>query len=704
MEKKLHNFNHLMYIAIGLGLTAIFHFASGRPENETGYFHGINYNLLVYVAALALAFTVFLILSFSGDFISGRLADSSTDEAEKKRRTPAGKFADAVLYIIYGCIAAGVLILIYEIYINECNLYPGDAAPTYLRQLINHRCYFVAIFIIAAILFFTLSRDKEEKQNRSFRIGLGLMFSLLNAVATWCPNIFSDTGGGVIHIHAVFNSIVNVARLQPYSQTNCSIYGHFGLIFLPFVKLLGNNLTAISLSISLFTFIAFAAAFYTADKLIRRDVIYFIALAGITGTTTLLTRRGQYFQINPLRLLFPMLMLAVITFCAHHQNGRTGRRTGFILLEIITGVLSVIWNFETGLFSVCVCALIIILRSLYDGKLFSRKMWLSVLRAFLFGTVCLAGAYAAVNVYNLLVGGSLNSIRLFIYPLMSGTYNVNHLRCPLPSVKFLYFFQILLFFLTALIVLRRQHLQETDNQAADTVRFAVAMSGLSSLIYFINRAAYGNMSIAHIQMVLLLASWGQNAIAISKKNARRILGRPASFLPACLSVILFGGLVWMAIEGTLYIEVCCEYRAKSSWQTESLESGIEELKNELPEDCWAFGYCVPELWYQMGWENVIYMTDWSDINDYNIEYVREEIQKHDMVVCSVDDFTISGYHVEKEVAISSYHFRLWVRDGYTWDQAGGTVAVNGSSASAAAETAADDSGTSTDVKTTANNS
>ena len=650
MKKTGEHLSHLIYIILGVFLALVFRKASGSAYNASGYFHGINFNLFTYVAALFAAFGLWLVLMLVSYLITGR--SGTPGNAGGKTPSALSRVAGLILYAVYGAAAAGIMLLIYEIYINENNLWPGTASQTFLRQEINHRYYFAMIVLIAGVLFLTLSRGGETADGKSrrgnapvnipFRAGLAFIFAAISALATFCPNIFADKGAGVPHIHAVTNSIVNVAHFQPYNELNCSIYGHFGLIFLPLVKIFGNDLTAILLSISLFTFISFLAAFYVAHHMIRRDSIYLITLAAITGTTTIFTRRGQYFQINPLRLLFPMLMLAVITF---RECQTTSRKIVLArVFEYVCGILAVVWNFETGLFCIAVCAAVWVFRTAYGRKLFSGEVIFSLLRAVLYSVICLGAAYGIVNIYNLLAGGTINSIKLFIYPLMSGTYDVNNLRVPLPSVEFLYFFQILLFFFTALIAIERQRKHEDNDQKTGVLNFAAALSGLSSLIYFINRAAYSNMSIAHIQMVLLLASWGQYALDITRDNFREKFLSPLRFFRSCVAVILFGGLVWMGIEGAMHIEVCYDFRANSSWQKQEYAVKLEELRTTIPENTFGFGYCVPELWYQMGWDNICFMTDWSDINDYNMQYARSELEKHDSFVTTVKDLKFKGYH------------------------------------------------------------
>ena len=648
MKNKYTNADRLILIVTAVLLAFVYESASRSVYNEgAGMWHGLNFNLAVYVGSLAGAFLLFLVSSFVLDRI--RSAHGSGELPQ------AGRI---ILNVIYTAAAAAVFVLIYEIYIHECDLYPGTSASTYLRQEVPHKLYFAFVVLAAAAALLSVSRLTENTAaNLKLRFSAAVLMAAVNAAALYAPNMFADRGGGVPHIHAVTNTIINVAKLQPYDAHNVSIYGHYGLICLPFVKLLGSDFYGVMQTLALMGFFTYLAAFYVAHKIIRHNAVFLAAVAGITGTTSVLTRRGQYFQINPLRLLFPMLMLAVLTFGAYHNTKKARRIT--VILEILTGTASVIWNFEMGLFCVAVCMCVIVFRALSEYPVFSRRTVISVLTAVLYFVLCTGGAYGIVNLYNLACGGSINSPRLFIYPLFSGVYNVNHLRAELPSVVYLYFFQILLFFLTVLALLRKQQLKASVSVPADTVCFAISLSGLSSLIYFMNRAAYGNMAISHIQMCMLLACFGEHALTFTRERVKAALKEPGTWLACIMSAVLFGGSLWMAAEGILYISVCLDYRATSSWLTADMDRGIEEIRAKVPEDTFAFGFCVPEIYYQLGWDNALPMIDWSDINDLNREYAMEEAAKHDRVLISGVDFENKDYKAVQKIEIDPYEFILY---------------------------------------------
>ena len=652
MSGKTRNADCLILILIGVLLSFVYNMAASSPYNETGVFHGLNYNLVVYAGTLAASFLLFVILTF----IVRRLQASPAWAEFSDPESRSSAVSRRVVYVIYIAVIISVLILVYQIYINENNLYPENTAATFLRQMVPHPLYFGIIVYLSAILLVSLRTRERFVPNRVLRYGLMPVIAFFSAALVYCPNILKDGGAGTLHIHAVTNSIVNVMNGAPYSELNSSIYGHYGLLLAPVSFLLGGGLRGVMLSLSVCAFIAFLASFYVAHKLVRSNFTYILTVLGITGTTTLLTRRGQYFQVNPLRLLFPALTLALIAYSISHTQ--TNRRVLILVLEIVIGTCSLIFNLETGVFCVLLIMIMRVYRALYTDPLFSRHTLKMILTSVLMGLLSAVLAFCVVGIYNLLRGGSFGTVRQYIYPYFSGIYNVNHLRWKLPSVTYLYFFEILLFLITALIMLGRQAAHRDRDRVSETVAFAVSVMGLMSLVYFMNRAVYGNMSISHIELNLLLGYYGARALRYAALPVADILSSPSRLLKCGLAAILFGLNFWLAVEGAMYLPVATDYRLRTSWNTKSIDEATEAIKEAVPENTFAFGTCVPEVYAALGWDPGCYMIDWSDINDINREYAMAEAMKKDSFLTS-EKLEFPGYKVIKKIPVGDYTFRLY---------------------------------------------
>ncbi len=658
MDRFHSRWDGFIYIMMGGFLAVWFEFASRSPLNKKGVLLGHNFNLTVYVGGILAAFLLYL----ASQLFLPRHPD-------KGNSTPG--FFDGFLYVIYGAAAIAALFLIYRIYAMECTLFPGTAAPTFLRQEVPHRVYAGAVLLIFAGLYCTVPRSMPRgiRTNRSFRIICALITAFVNAAALYAPNFYLDQGGGFHHMHSVLNSIVNVAHFVPYDRLNCCIYGHYSLICLPFVKLLGNDMFAVMQTLALMGFITFLAASYVASKLVKSNIVYLLVLFGMTGTTSIFTRHGQYFQINPLRLLFPSLVLAFFAWEAGMDESDRKRLVIRICLEYLLGSLSVVWNFETGLFCTASIAAVRIYRTWNENPVFSKKTVRTFIRALLYGILSLCAAFGLVALYNLVCGGRVNTVREFIYPLYSGTYNVNHLRKVLPGIQYLYFAQILLFLIGAVRALRRQSLRKTSGSAgssyAESVRrdqliFGTGVLGLAVLVYFMNRTAYSNISISHIPMMLLLGAFGEHSAALTRKDLNKNLQQPSLFGAASMSVVLLFGCFWLALEGALYIPFAYDYRATSTWATASYVDAVEGFRNTIPKDTYGFGTFVPELYYQLGWDTGCYMTDWSDINDYNREYALQHAFEKEAFI-TTESIEAPGYEIQTTIHMGTVDYQYYVR-------------------------------------------
>ena len=647
-KNKNSNGDMIIYVFLGALLTAAWHFATGTAYNSGEARFPVNFNLFLYVASVlgvcVLAAVCFLLF----DFICSRIGEAGG----------VSRFFNVVLIPAFILAAAGLVFLIYTVYNNENTLYPGGGGGYSLRQYFPHPLYFAFMFVPAVLVFAGLGGKENIKKSRLIRAAVSLAISLLSAVYTWCPNPYADKGGGILHIDAYTTSIINTARLVPFDAHHISIYGHHGILYLPIVRLFGGNYRALLLAIAIFTFITFMAACYAASALIRRDSVYMLTAAVICATTTLLTRRGVYYQINPHRIMFPMICLAFLAWEAQHPKEKFSIPR--MIVKILISLAAFVWNFETGLFTAIMLSFSMFMELHYDSSWFTLK----TLRTVILLAVYIGGTFFAavgiVDLYNSAAGGDPVTLRQFVYPLFSGNYSVSNLRKTMPSVGHLFFLQILLFGFTILSILRNRKETPEKDRGFNILAAAAGLSGFSSLIYFVNRPAYGNMSIAFIQMAILLGRGTDLFIDRKKLFAEGI--KAHKVFKYMLGMIMFFLLYWISIEGILYIEPGMGIRKSSGWNSAEVKEVLEEIREEIPKDTFAIGKGVPQLYYELGWDPQIYPIDSPDMNDENRRYIKERIKDEEAVLSQRGDLIPEDFELKSKYKIGTVEFGYYVKN------------------------------------------
>ena len=523
-----------------------------------------------------------------------------------------------------GLIMVGAFAFLYLVYVKENRIYPDDQAVSFIRSRVPRPVYAAAMLLLFVI--YVLRGIRETGSARAGRILAVLFFSGLCAVSTYAPNPFTDAGGGIYHIHAYVNSIIHVAELRPFDAYNISIYGHYGLLYLPLVKLLGNDFTAVALSVSFFSFVSFFCLFSVCEQWIRRDSVFLLSVVAICAIPWMFYRNGQYFQVNPHRLLFPAVTVFLISRFLKGEGACGSIRRMF--REGLIGTAAVIWNLETGLVCVAVlCAFNLLLVWRREGE--RHAFFRVALEDGLLVLGCLGGAYLAVNLYSLLAGAAgWMSVSRFIYPMDNQSYRIGELATPLCTMFSVFVLQLILFAVVLLNGARALLRREGTGAYRDAriMLLCVALSGLGAAVYFVNRTAYANITISWAQMVLALGVYGSEGLcelgaAVRRKDRQPFAARTAGKLMMLLCVFAF------AVEGGLCLEPMVRKRLNTVWNRGGFEQTAEAWREALPENTLGIGCGVPELLFQIHREISPVVMDWADFNEANRARVLEAVER-----------------------------------------------------------------------------
>lgn len=490
--------------------------------------------------------------------------------------------------------------LLYKAFSTETETWPYYPLG-YMRHSIPGLVYLFVMCnsVVIALLFIGRSRGKGRKT----RVAVSILVVFLQMWFLYTPNFFRDTLGALFHIDAYTNSIINTLNYAPLEQYSCSIYGHYGILYILPVKLLQltgiNQWEAVTLAIAVFGGCTFALEYWILSKIIENDVVFVLAVVG-SAVVSVQIYHGQYYQMLPHRYVFQAVILAGIT--------AAGKKDGKIFnafMWVMAGT-AIVWNTETGI----VCALVWMLGSMYMELRSQAKYSAAVIcRGLVRFSLAVIGAYGFVNLYNLAVGGNTISFVTFLYPLGSESYQVEGLQLPLQLPWAGYFLPILI--LLCLLGYYFERVIKLEVNGIQLVVIMAAVLGIGVYTYYMNRAATTNAAIVSFPFIVALSYIIDKSVAKGelKINKERMALQMSSFM--CLIIMVSMALSTVSTFGATLTE-----KNQSVYETESLNQFVEEVREKVPEDAVAFGGGTAQLYAYMDRSTGIYIADWEDLDTF----------------------------------------------------------------------------------------
>lgn len=651
--KKSLRFQYFPLILCAAATFFLYSYASTAAWNRMGdgTIYGISANLFFYAAASLIVMALYIISSAAVSLFGRNYYNFDKEDQAKPI-----EISLRVLNVFFLAVA---LFYLYKVYVSETLVYPLESMVSYIRQIVPHLPFFVFVLAGSAVTFFAL---ESTKGTISSKTAGAVLFAAMNAIFLYCPNPVEDFGGAAIrHIHAYTNSIINVAHFVPYDEYNTSIYGHYGILYLPLVKLFGGRFTAITLAITLFGFLTFFASFRALSYVIKSDLIFFLTMAAASATTTVLNRRGQYYQVNPHRMLFPSLLLLLIMWEETSKRAENIRRS--LILEWIFMSLAIVWNLETGVLCVLVLMCVKVFQCLNRHPLFSWATLKAIILTLPYLPISFSTAWALTGLYNILTGGGFNDLKTFIYPLLSSNFMIDTLHMPIMDSLGFYVFVIIVSGLCTLEFLRLRTTRVACNSTVVTLGFTISLSSLAMLVYFMNRPAFGNIEVSFMQFTFLLGMICDRIFLLPHNKKMEMLKSPQEILFIGTGFLAYFALTFIAISMMLETPEALTSRAGKVWENPTMRQIEAEMKEVVPKDTFAYGIGVPELYEDMGWDTGFYGIDFSDINRVNMRKIEKKLKDVPAVITTDTDFDATDWDLVTEwpTRVVSYHY--YVRKG-----------------------------------------
>ena len=506
-------------------------------------------------------------------------------------------------------ILAASAYFLYALYSGEERIWPGGLTDR-LRRIVPDPIYFLLMITGSIPFFLSAYNGCNDKKRSAVRFSECVLLVVLMGFFNYSP----FPAGSAWHHHAYINSIISTAQFRPYDDFSTSTYGHYGILYLPIVRLFGNNMQAISVSIAMMGILGFVATFFVLSRWIENDLVFLWGCLAACGLHTCVGNGGGYWQREPHRVLFPILGLLYITWSL--QNRKQKQEKKLKIMGVTLASLAIVWNIETGVVTAITVAFFWFIIS-------TKTSFVEWLRAFIcsivYVTLCICGACMIINLYNLLTPAhELLSVRNFFIPIIGWTGYVNNLRYNLPSVFSMYFLQIIFFSIVIIRILPRIFTFLPNEDSEDYSRnqkvflACAGVCGLGVLTYFMNRSVWGNIKVSWVEMSIVLACLADGILSKMQSKDMQVSWKEMIKTHRILSSGVF--LVVMFILFSLGTETVLGLENAVTFHKDkvtTVQFGWDKMKEEIsasvPKDTVAFGVGLPEMYFSLGWDTQLIM-------------------------------------------------------------------------------------------------
>lgn len=590
-------------------------------------FLGINLDIFMYgIGIMGFAFTFLIAVIFSGFF---------------------NKYLKAV-----NCIFIPIFFVVFLIlrYINE------SVESAWYDGLIRHDKIgriLVLFFVLILCVGYAFGNIELKTNSRFVRCVTGSILSLVYFFLCYFPNYRADTRGGVIHFSAYVTSIIATSDLQPYSGIQYSIYGHYGIIYMPIVNLIKtvfhtDQLTAIQITLALFSAVTIVLAFYIANHFIKDDYIYILCCVTIPLMYIMLNQNGYYYQLLPNRIFMPVLFCAILVWLCRRCDICVIKPKIYVVSMIVLS-LAYVWNIESAM--VCSVGFVCWLTTseiyhILDGtnqklhiKEFISKFIIGIIKGVAISISSIILGIIIIQVYNILTGGEINSIMEIIYPFGSTSYNVfTYLNSPIKTQYSIWLSEVSIF----CIIISYFFIWIISDRPSKNfpLLYMTAFVGAGLMVVFINRSYLYNAVLPYpiyaIFLGVIADHYKYNPISIIRaKSIIKSIDWKSIDYRFIIGLIMRVCLTVNAITCLLYAGMSFQSRINGGWESSQLNDYTEYVSSIYkPGETTWIGWVVPLAMSRIGVKPSVYLVDLGDmsVDEKALESLRVDINNYEYVI------------------------------------------------------------------------
>lgn len=529
------------------------------------------------------------------------------------------KWVSCFLFLMLGTVTAWIFIKPY-IWGTVNGYFPQNTVTRVIQALL-------LIMAIAMAVLFYKSGQRENKNKKSILM-MGLYAALIG-ISVWAfyrGNVFD---GDLFHFDAYYHSIYKIYQLQPYSEINSGIYGFYGMLLLPFTRVMGVSYDKVIALLAILDGVTLACCFYVVDSLFSHTWIKVVTAVSLSSFVVW-ERTAIYCQMFPHRILFGGIILAYIVWGTKHKKNNSW----YVAIGTILCILSIAWNVETGIAVTLAFVGGYIAALCRKWKIIQKTWWLHSLGALFIIPVSFLGAYGMVGAYNLLTGGQFLTIKTFLFPLVGSEQDfIDLLYVNLPVQLSPWMGCLAIILICTAYVMKRCFFENTADSQTEILTAAIILVAIQ-MVYYVNRASQNCLYIV-IPVMGILMGWIAEKTGKSKDRIYRVL---FSWIATVLLMMAIVFPVRLIVQQKSYV---------SQRNMEKIEQFAEQVKKAVPADTVGFGEGIDEIYSYLGWNTGYFGMDMPDIlysNQVCVDYIFNLIEESDSIFVNDDSLNTLSYY------------------------------------------------------------
>lgn len=515
--------------------------------------------------------------------------------------------------------------------------------------------------VISGLSVVILHYENEKPNSNWLFFIISLSISILWGLVVATPNTFGSASitslYNVHHSSAYMDSIYSVMYSQPYLGDITDQYGHYALFFYVPLKIFWGSALTISILLGILSAVSFLCLMGAVHVSIKSNYLKsIIALAGGIAVA-MLASLNIYWQTFPHRLFFPAVMILFIALVSKRKLSKRD-----FLIGSIISILSILWNFESGIASVAAWSFFIVLNHHQYNDFEIKEFVKIILKILVALSVYLLIPFIIVNLYNLSVTGLdptyILSFKMFL-GLISDTSYIDTLQTKLEWGNSPYMYTMFLFLGCIALALRDTSILSEAKPTSNTyiVAASVSVIGLALLTMWINRTVSTPSGVyIFIAIASGLITYGMIAEVKKLKNWKTF--KVYELLKVSICSLTLIGLVLMGATSANIGETIDDRYSSGCYDYSDFVYFTDEVEASVPKDTLAIGQGTTAIYMELGWDKGYYLFGQEDDA---LESILSESDSFFVESNLFDYIDPVAYTVEDEFVYKGLFYRYYVR-------------------------------------------